>query len=53
MQLHEPEDQIGARLFDRTPSGLKPTEAGLRLIPLAEEMRKKADAACRIWRDRP
>ncbi|WP_428641433.1 LysR family transcriptional regulator [Roseibium sp.] len=47
------EDRIGARLFDRTPSGLKPTEAGLRLIPLAEDMRKKADAACRILPDLP
>ncbi|MDN3719261.1 LysR family transcriptional regulator [Roseibium salinum] len=27
------EERIGARLFDRTPTGLKPTEAGARLIP--------------------
>ncbi len=45
------EDRIGARLFDRTPTGLKPTEAGLRLIPLAEEMRMKAEAATRILPD--
>ncbi len=45
------EDRVGARLFDRTPAGLKPTEAGLRLIPLAEDMRKKAEAACRILPD--
>ncbi|MHA7772722.1 LysR family transcriptional regulator [Roseibium sp. M-1] len=45
------EDRIGARLFDRTPTGLKPTEAGLRLIPLAEEMRRNAEAACRILPD--
>ncbi len=42
------EDRIGARLFDRTPTGLKPTDAGLRLIPLADDMRKKAEAAARI-----
>lgn len=45
------EDRIGARLFDRTPTGLKPTEAGLRLIPLAEEMRRNAEAASRILPD--
>jgi DNA-binding transcriptional LysR family regulator len=45
------EDRIGARLFDRTPTGLKPTDAGLRLIPLADDMRKKADAAARILPD--
>jgi DNA-binding transcriptional LysR family regulator len=45
------EERIGARLFDRTPTGLKPTEAGLRLIPLAAEMRKKADAASRVLPD--
>ena len=45
------EDRIGARIFDRTPTGLKPTEAGLRLIPLAAEMRQKAEAATRILPD--
>jgi DNA-binding transcriptional LysR family regulator len=47
------EDRIGARLFDRTPSGLKPTEAGLRLIPLANDMRKNAEAAARVLPDLP
>lgn len=45
------EVRVGARLFDRTPTGLKPTEAGLRLIPLAAEMRQKADAASRVLPD--
>ncbi len=45
------EDRVGARLFDRTPTGLKPTEAGLRLIPLAADMRKNADAASRVLPD--
>ncbi len=45
------EDRLGARLFDRMPTGLKPTEAGLRLIPFAAEMRQKADAATRIMPD--
>ncbi|MEM5584805.1 LysR family transcriptional regulator [Roseibium sp. AS2] len=45
------EDRIGARLFDRTPTGLKPTEAGLRLIPLAQDMRRQAEAATRILPD--
>lgn len=45
------EDRIGARLFDRTPTGLKPTEAGVRLIPLAAQMRKSAEAASRVLPD--
>jgi DNA-binding transcriptional LysR family regulator len=45
------EDRIGARLFDRLPSGLKPTEAGSRLIPLADDMRRKAEAAERVLPD--
>jgi len=47
------EDRIGARLFDRMPSGLKPTEAGLRLIPLAADMRQQAEAAARLLPDLP
>lgn len=45
------ENRIGARLFDRTPTGLKPTEAGLRLIPLAADMRRNAEAASRVLPD--
>ncbi len=45
------EDKVGARLFERTPTGLKPTEAGLRLIPIAGEMRLTADAASRVLPD--
>ncbi len=43
-RLKELEDKLGARLFDRTPQGLRPTAAGQRLIPLAEQMRGTADA---------
>jgi len=50
-RLRQFEDRIGARLFERTPSGLKPTEAGLKLIPLAEKMREAADAASRTLPD--
>lgn len=50
-RLRQFEDKIGARLFERTPSGLKPTEAGLRLIPLAADMRARADAAERTLPD--
>ncbi|MTH97244.1 LysR family transcriptional regulator [Roseibium sp. RKSG952] len=50
-RLRQFEDQVGARLFDRTPSGLKPTEAGARLIPLAADMRLQADAAARALPD--
>lgn len=37
------EEQLGARLFDRTPQGLRPTPAGSKLIPLAAEMRGAAE----------
>lgn len=46
-RLREFEDTIGARLFDRTPQGLRPTRAGARLIPLAEQMRKAAETVAR------
>lgn len=38
------EDQIGARLFDRTPEGYLLTEAGLELLPRAERMEQEAIA---------
>lgn len=44
------EQQLGARLFDRTPQGLRPTSAGAKLIPLAAAMRGAAE---RIERARP
>jgi len=50
-RLRQFEDQIGARLFERTPTGLKPTEAGKKLIPLAHDMREAADAASRSLPD--
>jgi DNA-binding transcriptional LysR family regulator len=50
-RLRDLEDQIGARLFDRTPQGLRPTTAGARLIPLTENMRKAADVIVRAKPD--
>ena len=47
-RLRELEKEIGARLFDRTPQGLRPTAAGAKLIPLAMEMRTAADAISRV-----
>lgn len=43
-RLRALEDAVGARLFDRLPSGLAPTPAGERLIPLVAEMATAADA---------
>lgn len=43
-RLRHFEEQIGVRLFDRSPSGLKPTPAGERLIPMVADMRVAADA---------
>ncbi len=45
------ERRLGARLFDRTARGLRPTRAGERLIPLAAEMRAAADAVHRVLPD--
>lgn len=36
------EHKLKAKLFDRSPSGYTPTEAGRRLMPLAEEMERLA-----------
>nr|WP_321445076.1 LysR family transcriptional regulator [uncultured Cohaesibacter sp.] len=47
-RLRQLEDGIGARLFDRTPQGLKLTRAGETLLPHAEEMRIAADAVSRV-----
>ncbi len=38
------ERHMGTRLFDRLPDGYAPTAAGLRLMPLAEEMAEAAEA---------
>ena len=47
-RLRQLEDGFGARLFDRTPQGLKLTKAGETLLPHAEDMRKAADAVSRV-----
>jgi DNA-binding transcriptional LysR family regulator len=36
------EHSLKAKLFDRSPSGYSPTDAGRRLMPLAEEMERLA-----------
>ena len=36
------EEQLGARLFDRTPSGYTLTDAGCRLLPRAERIEREA-----------
>ncbi len=41
------EAQLGARLFDRRPTGLTPTAAGEALGPLAEEVEERVLAAVR------
>lgn len=38
------EEGLGEKLFDRTPSGSRLTEAGLRLLPHAERMEAEAEA---------
>ena len=47
-RLKDLEKTVGVRLFDRSPQGLRPTQAGMMLIPLAEQMRLAADAVERI-----
>ncbi len=46
-RLRNLEDKMGVRLFDRTPQGLRPTSAGLKLIPLTDNMRRAADEIAR------
>ena len=47
-RLRQLEDGMGARLFDRTPQGLKLTRAGETLLPHADAMRRAADAVSRV-----
>ncbi|MCV6600136.1 MAG: LysR family transcriptional regulator [Cohaesibacter sp.] len=47
-RLRQMEERMGARLFDRTPQGLRLTSAGESLMPLAEQMRHTADAVLRL-----
>jgi DNA-binding transcriptional LysR family regulator len=46
-RLRDLEKQMGVRLFDRTPQGLRPTAAGAGLIPLAQDMRRVAESVLR------
>lgn len=46
-QIAALEKELGATLFTRTPEGLSPTEAGLRLIPSAQSMAAAAEEALR------
>jgi len=50
-RLRQMEERYGARLFERTPQGLRPTKAGEKLIPLAAGMREAADAVSRALPD--
>lgn len=50
-RLRQLESDVGVRLFDRTPKGLKPTSAGERLLPLAADVRIAADAVQRALPD--
>lgn len=44
-QIHRLEQQLGARLLDRTPRGSRLTEAGEVFLPLAREMLRSAAQA--------
>lgn len=47
-RLRSIEESIGARLFDRLPTGLEPTDAGKRFLPLLTEMDSVANAVGRM-----
>jgi len=47
-RLRRFEDQMGARLFDRTPNGLMLTPAGEKLLPIAKNMREIAENVERV-----
>jgi DNA-binding transcriptional LysR family regulator len=44
-QIRHLEQQLGARLLDRTPQGSRPTEAGEVFLPLARALLRSADQA--------
>jgi DNA-binding transcriptional LysR family regulator len=46
-QMAALEKALGVTLFTRTPEGLSPTDAGMRLIPLAQAMAAAAEEALR------
>ena len=46
-RLRALEESLGARLFDRLPEGFVPTVAGSKLMPLAEQMERSAEAVVR------
>jgi DNA-binding transcriptional LysR family regulator len=50
-RLRDLEEELGTRLFDRTPQGLRPTQSGSKLIPLVAEMRKAAETIARAKPD--
>lgn len=43
--VHTLEQALGASLFDRHPRGLRPSDTGERLLPMARQMRAAASAA--------
>lgn len=45
LHIKQIEEQIGARLFDRTPKGVKLTAVGQRLLPHALDILKRLDIA--------
>ena len=47
-RLRRFEDQMGVRLFDRSPNGLMLTPAGEKLLPLAAQMRQMAENVERV-----
>ena len=47
-RLRRFEDQMGVRLFDRSPNGLMLTPAGEKLLPIAQNMRKMAENVERV-----
>ena len=49
-QIHRLEQELGARLLDRTPRGTRLTEAGAVFLPLAQELLRSATQAAATTR---
>ena len=47
-RLMKLEDELGARLFDRTPSGYVLTDAGHRLLPRAERIERETEVPVKM-----
>ncbi|HEY6728141.1 MAG TPA: LysR family transcriptional regulator [Polyangiaceae bacterium] len=52
-QIQQLETELGTRLFDRTPRGVRLRPSGVRLLPIARDILERVAAARRALDDAP